>query len=227
MILLFIAGIVAYVLWVNIYMIYIMMTVPKKSIKEINDEAKSGDIILFKQGYKSYFLKHVANFSHTGVIIVHPITREKYIVESFQMERDKVYLHETDGVHIFPLYNKLMEYDGELFHLKLRNSVDDSIVMKFINNLPSIMKDISFNYDLENYIMTTCTTKRLCPHCFDYKKYSNKLVCTEFTAFVLKKLGIISPDIDHYCLFPGDFRNIIENGIQIYEQLSYINRKNI
>ena len=202
------------------------MTVPKKSIKEIHDEAKSGDIILFKQDYKSYILKHIANFSHSGVVIVHPITKEKYIVESFQMQRDRISLHESDGVQIFPLYNKILEYDGELFHLKLRNSIDDSVVMKFINELPTIMKNIPFNYDLENYIMTTCTTRKICPHCFDYKK-DNRLVCTEFTAFVLKKLGIINPAFYQYCLFPGDFRNIIENGMQIYGELAYINKKNI
>jgi hypothetical protein len=78
----------------------------------------------------------------------------------------------------------------------------------------------TFNHDIEKYVMT-CIAQRLYMRWFSHEN-NEKLVCTEFVGLIMKDLSIVSESFDNQCLLPGDFRNITDNGIELYDDLSYI-----
>jgi hypothetical protein len=223
------------VLYINAYWLYIKATLPQKSIQEICHNAKTGDIILFKIYNIPNFYHHLLTYTHVGIIIVHPLTKEKYIIESHQTSpKTELSLYQTssyltDGVHIYNLYNRLNhkpEYEYRLFHLQLKNKYipDDEKIVKFINNLPAYMKKIPYHYDYERYIWNNCTANKICPRCIGFETKS-QLFCSEFVAYVLKLLGILNNDFEHTCILPGDFRIIRNHRETLYENMTMI--KNI
>jgi hypothetical protein len=215
MILVAILCLFAYVIWINLYKIFIINSISKKSIRQIHDEAKSGDIILCKQKHLSYIYNNFANFSHSAIIIVHPYTNKKYVVEIFR-NKDK----ESNDIQVVPLYDKLRKYQGDLYHLRLKKTLDTEKVHQFIDKLTMYIKTNTFNHDVGKYVMT-CIAQRLYMRWFMHEN-SNKLVCTEFVGIIMKDLGIVSESFDNKCLLPGDFRNITDDGIELYDNLSYI-----
>lgn len=235
MILFIFAVICAYVIYINVYWIYITIMTPRKSIKDICNIAKTGDIILFKIHNIPEFYHHLITYTHVGIVIVHPITKEKYILESHQtMPKTKLSMYETssymtDGIHVYSLYNRLnqrTDYEYRLFHLQLKDNfpIADEKLMKFVSNLPGYMKKVPYYYDYERYIWNNCTLNKLCHKCFGFE-HKSELFCSEFIGFVLKLLGILSEDFEHRCLLPGDFRIIQNDGEELYENLTII--KNI
>jgi hypothetical protein len=227
--------IAAIILYVNAYWLYIKIALPKASINDICQIAKTGDVILFKIYNIPSFYHHILTYSHVGIIVVHPITKEKYIIETHQtLPKTELSLYHTssyltDGIHIYNLYNRLSQkpaYEYRLFHLQLKNKYipDDNKVVKFINNLPAYMKKVPYYYDYEKYIWKNCVPNIICNQCFGFEEKS-QLFCSEFVVYVLKLTGVLNDDFDHRCALPGDFRFIKNNGETLYENMTMV--KNI
>jgi|694.fasta_scaffold00834_51 hypothetical protein len=196
-------------------MIFVINSVSRKSAQQVYHEAKSGDIILCKQKHLSYIYNNIANFSHSAIIIVHPDTNKKYVVEIFR-NKDK----DLNDIKIVSLRDKIREYSGDLFHLRLKKTVDTTIVQQFLDKLPLYVKKYTFNHDIEKYVMT-CFAQRLYMRWFSHEN-NTKLVCTEFVGLIMKDLGVVSESFDNQCLLSGDFRFITDNGIKLYDDISYI-----
>lgn len=224
MIILIILSIALYIIYNNLFYIYLMTTVKKKTIQDIYNSAKSGDIVIFREADIPIIYRHFINFTHSGIIIVHPITKEKYIIESHQTYvSKKMSMYATGGIYIYPLFDRLNDYDGDVFFAEIKNEVNKNDVIKFINNLPVYMKNIPFYYDYERYITVNCSINKLCYNCFGLEK-KNGLFCSELVAYILKELNMASR-LEHRCILPNDLRNIkSDDGFRLFYDIILITK---
>lgn len=223
MIILIILVIILYIIYINLLYIYLITTVKKKTIQDIYNSAKSGDIVIYKEAHIPIIYNHFIKFTHSGIIIVHPITKEKYVIESHQTYKSKkMSMYATGGIYIYPLFDRLNDYNGDVFFAEIRNEVNKNDVIKFINNLPIYMKNIPFYYDYERYILLNCTINKFCFNCLGFNK--NGLFCSEFVAFILKELNMAS-GLDHRCILPDDLINIKDDrGNRLFHDIILITK---
>lgn len=193
----------------------IVNTKKLKSLDEIYNLAENGDLIYFRWKEVSFFHEIISPFTHIGIIIINPETKEKLIVESHLAGDTKHLGNDKGGIHTYPLKLRLSTYDGYTFLSKLKTPPTDTDTSIFWKNIETFKSDIPFNNKYEEYFKKTCLKKRLCKGCFDTENKKD-MFCSEFVGFALKQLNVLPKDFNHECLAPGDFRYINYNKEKLY-----------
>lgn len=196
-----------------------------KPLDEIYDIAETGDLVYFR--WKEVVFSHeiISPFTHIGLIVIHPETKEKLIVET-HLAGDTSHIGiYKGGINIYPLKLRLSTYEGHAFLTKLKSKPLERDSVKFWNNLKTFKSEIPFHDEYAEYFTKNCLKKRLCKNCFDIDKKEG-MFCSEFIGFALKQLNMVPQTFNHECLAPGDFRYIKnDKGEYLYGDIVKVKNK--
>jgi hypothetical protein len=159
-----------------------------KRYTDIKDNLDTGDLVFFcSDDYYSKCIRKFGNcvFSHVGLII--KLNDIVFILEcdldgSYDFLSKKENKH---GVHLVQLDEKIYNYDGYMFGYK--KLINGKINKNELDKLIKLTNNISFDTSHLNLLGTV----------FKNNLYSrmlntnNKMFCSQYLAFIYKKLGII------------------------------------
>lgn len=189
------------------------------SLDEIYELADTGDIIYYRWKHIWFGQDLITPFTHTGLVITHPMTKEKFVVETHLAGDTKNIGVYSGGINVYPLKLRLSTYNGTTFLTKLKVKPNDDDVLLFLKNLSEYKDRIPFYEKYVQYFVRNCLTKRLFNHTGNIEDKEG-MFCSEFVGFSLKELKIIPESVEHGCLTPGDFRYIKnESGEYLYKDL--------
>lgn len=136
---------------------------------------QTGDILLFSSYIYYPIFRIFGNkiFSHIGMVV--KINNEYYSLEmtDFYILNDKIYTHKS----LFPLYDRINKYTGNIFISKLKNPLNYSQLNKLYN---LISKSATFLNPIQLYINMI----------YDYK-FNDKYTCSSYIYYILKELNIL------------------------------------
>jgi hypothetical protein len=189
---------------------YIKYGLNKISLNCTIQDAKQGDLILFRWHTVDPFHDTISNFTHVGMVIQNG--QEKYIIETHQKGDLKDFGLEEGGVQIYSLKSRIKTYAGTVFHLKLKKPV-----YKNINSKIQEYKKIPFAYKFRNDYLNRCILR--------IKNDTNgEMFCSHFIGHLLKESGILNKNTDVSCFSPGTFIDLKEDGEKLFENPIYINK---
>lgn len=189
------------------------------SLNEIYDLADNGDIIYYRWKHVWFGLDFITPFTHAGLVIVDPNTKQKYVVETHLPGDTKHIGIYSGGINVYPLKLRLSTYDGTTFYTQLKFKPDNDKVLLYLKNLSEYKEEIPFYKKYVQYFVTNCLTKRLIPYQTNIEDKEG-MFCSEFVGFSLKELNVIPESVEHECLTPGDFRYLKnKNGEYLYKDL--------
>jgi hypothetical protein len=184
-----------------IYRLFIhfeMYNVPRSYYNDLNFEV--GDIILYRWHYMDSGFRLFSKFSHVSMVVkdkkddslmsleIHP---EEY------SQNDPTQIFREEGVNMFPLRQRLKEYDGSFFLLKmnkcnrLTEKKKKSIRKKIDSNYEDY-KDIKFDTNFKNMFVWNTLLNALS------LKISPKktMFCSEFIGQLINDAGISKKKIE-------------------------------
>jgi hypothetical protein len=189
------------------------------SLDEIYELADTGDIIYYRWKYIWFGQDLITPFTHTGLVVAHPMTKQKFVIETHLAGDTKNIGIYTGGINVYPLKLRLSTYSGTTFLTKLKNKPNNDDVLSFLTKLTEYKERIPFYEKYVQYFVRNCLTKRLFNHKTDFEAKEG-MFCSEFVGFSLKELKVIPKSVEHSCLTPDDFRYIKdEKGEYLYKDL--------
>ena len=204
---------IIYIILIIIILLYIYNYTHKKelynmkecNIDKIYDNIKTGDIILFRRDKLDIFSSMISLFTHVGIIVV--FNNKKYILETHNKNDTKYMGYETIGVNLYDIKERIMNYKGNCYIVPINNisSLQQNLL---INNIAKY-KNIKFDNNFKQHIMTYCILKKICNTCIN-KTTKKNMFCSEFITFILIDLGIISNNIEKSCITPNNILNLTD-----------------
>lgn len=193
------------------------------SIEEVNNQAKTGDLIGFKHKDTEKIYGQVFPFSHVGVIVRNPTTNEKITVES-HANRDTEHMNiYGGGIKIYDLRKRLQQYQGKIFYI--RSNVDEPTMettMKFLALIPKWQQTFVFPENIKlDYINECAANRMLGMKVHEPKDRNNRINCSDFIAECLKELKMIDKHLDTRCILPSDFINLVHHNKYLYNDHVY------
>jgi len=180
---------------------------------------KEGDLLFFKgNSFQSKLINSLNNeykFSHVGMIVICPITKQKYVWETGgKIPNNSLCFVSKDSIiktsHLIILEDLLTFYDGTIYYCKLKNKkINTEILWKYIAN--NIGKPYpNFMHIIQNKLHYIIPFSGF----FSNKSNSN---CSSLIVETLEKLNIIKLNEDDYdprTLVPGElYKNLYQKKI--------------
>ena len=192
----------------------------KKNLKNIIDEAKTGDLIFFRydSGIDYYFIKKTfTNFDHVGIVIEKD--NKKYILENLKYDIIKdgkevkdVILNDLEERLVIH-YNNYEEDNTYICKLNKNINVKDNEL--FLKQLPKYMEEKKF---LSKYVELMFFYWLILHHFNITMKYDkNELNCAEFVCFCLEEMKVLPINYNWHHYSTTDILHIKdENGEYLY-----------
>lgn len=185
--------------FIIIFIILLIIYIYPKNIekyKEIDTSyINDGDLILFRWNKVGILHEIISSFTHVGIVINNHIleTHLKGDTESYR-----------GGVHLYDLKDRIKNYRGSNYVLKIKTPLTNIQTKYILNNLEEYKK-IPFYDKYENHFKEVCIPKMICKNCFKENTEKPGMFCSEFVGFILKELGILHKDFNIQCLTPQSF----------------------
>ena len=187
----------------------------KISYKDLKKNAKTGDLIIYRWNTIDIGYRMFSKYSHVSMII-----RKKnklFILETHPNENKHKKSKNNEGVHLYKLKNRILNYDGDCYFTQLNCNTITSInltnnIMKNIKKYKEIPFDNSFrDLFVWNYFMNLFNIKT---------PIKNEMFCSEFIGYILKDNKIYNHDKNLTSLNPGSFLHLNHgNNGNLYKNL--------
>lgn len=157
-------------------------------------QSKPGDVILFRATDEPYWYKLITPFTHVGVAI-----NDEEMIE--------IHLQgtglgaKTEGVHIYNIAERVAASTDDVYVCQLNKTIPEPVLPM------DTLMPLRYN---TNYYMDTLKCRVL-----GQKPTHAKLQCAEFSAKILKLMGI-AQEQDTSCLRPGEVV-----GLKLKESFAY------
>jgi hypothetical protein len=181
------------------------------NIDKFLDTCQTGDIIITRWEHVDIGYRLFCKYCHVSMIYKNKLG-EKFLIDTHPAEYDEDDTHmefPRSGVNMYPLKERITNYQGTCYFLKLK------IPHKIKNFDFNKYKDIPFSTDfrfsfLKNWfcnkfgIITT--------------KTDNTMYCSELTGYILQDLGILSKKIKINTLSPDSFELLKVGNQNLYDK---------
>lgn len=189
----------------SIYIHYEMDVHEHISMDQLYKTCETGDLILFRWSFVDVGFRLFSKYCHAGIIYKDK-KGDLFIIETHpeEFDDDKKETEPKQGVNIYPLRQRINEYNGSCYFAKLNRytnlEINTDIIDQNIKEYKKIPFDDSFKY---NYVKSWF---------FDQLKWKkqkrNVMYCSEFIAHVLKDLNIIHKNLDASSFSPSTFEHL-------------------
>lgn len=161
-------------------------------IDNVIQNAKTGDIILFKATDNMNSSKIFCYYTHIGVVW-RPPAGTAQIFEAAGTHNMDLYDHENkNGIFLTDLRTRLERYNGKLYYKPLNRPVSADLDNQFIDFIEYAKKNMYYNYS----VVLSGIKKGLC-----LETCGDATNCGEITMLSLIKLGILDPSRYNHRMF--------------------------
>jgi hypothetical protein len=150
---------------------------PRAKLSDVYNDIKSGDIMLFSALAHNIITSAAISSTHSHVGIVVELNGNKYILEIFGNDYISPNFDILRGVHLTPLYERIMYYPGNVYIMPLKNKLtceQESKLQEF--------SKVQFDYEY-NFINSLLRV-------FIHHNFFTNKICLEHVAMALKYSGI-------------------------------------
>ena len=192
----------------------------KKKIKDIENELKTGDLVLFSDMKRKAQSVSVAvrymtasMINHIGMIYRHPKTNHLYIFEMF-----------FDGLRLSPFYTKFKHFIGKAYIRPLNQSLTEEQLKKLDEYLRSHWMD-NYNY---GFIIHGFNRAFPIPLPVPHLDLKREHTCCELVFQTLHEIGVFGGDEKQKInVQPRDFLTLtqrlpLEKGYEYYEEIEIL-----
>ena len=186
------------------------------TLDKLIETCQTGDIIIFDgKGFISDFIKVATNskWTHIGVIIKNPPFIKGHEKGTYIYESDGKYEPDVEegkkiiGVQLNDLYNKIKNYEGEVYYRKLKTNksikelfeifevVHNSVSHKFYDWLPQDW--IAAYLALHNYVKLS--------NLLTDPRHLDKLFCSALVAYLYTEWGFMDKNTNWDFIAPNYF----------------------
>lgn len=167
------------------------------------DLVEPGDLILFKWHEVDILHEIFSSFTHVGIVI--QIDDRLCILETHLKGDTKKMGYYTSGVNIYDLNQRIKEYEGDIFLLKLcQYQYKREVINQKILDKIEQYKQIPF-YDKYREVYQNYCIPRLVQVDTHSKIQKEGMFCSEFIGHILQDLDILDSSYDITCLTPSSF----------------------
>ena len=194
--------------------------VKKITLDKFMDTCDTGDIIITRWEYVDIGYRLFCKYCHVCIVYKNNMG-EKFLIETHPPEFDEDDINmkfPTSGVNMYPLRERVSNYQGTCYFLKLKNNNKKIKTLDF-NKYKDIPFPTDFRYSfLKNWF---------------YNKYGNNstkndndndndndktMYCSELCGHILQDIGILNKNIKINTLSPDSFEFLKENNETLYNK---------
>lgn len=183
----------------------------KINIDEFLDTCQTGDIIITRWEHVDIGYRLFCKYCHVSIIYKNKLG-EKNLIETHPVEYDEDDTNmefPRSGVNMYPLKERITNYQGTCYFLKLKTP-------KKIKNFDFYKyKDIPFSIDFRLSFLKNWFYNKLG---IVTTKNDNTMYCSELTGHILQDIGILSKKIKINTLSPDSFEFLKENNQKLYDK---------
>ena len=179
----------------------------KIKYNDIKNDLNTGDILFFSgnDNTSNLIKKFInSNLSHCGIIIKKKNTL--YLLEcDIEYYYDFLSKKMKNGVRLVNLDQRIKDYNGNIFaYRKLINS--QNLNYKKLDFLLKKTNKINFDKNIIRWIFSYLKLKNI----YNILKNDNFMLCSQYIAYIYKKLGILHKNEDIYKYMPNYFVNKVK-----------------
>jgi len=203
------------------------------TLQKLIDTCQTGDIILFDgKGFVSDFIKTAtkSKWTHIGIVVKNPPFIKDHEIGTYIYESDGNYEPDIEsgkkiiGVQLNNLYDKIKNYDGEVYYRKLKTDkstqelfqilevIHNTLLHKFYDWLPQDW--IAAYLALHNYVKLS--------KLLEDPRHLDKLFCSALVAYVYTEWGFLDKDTEWDFIAPNFFSEI--NDLQDGSKLNILQK---
>ena len=182
----------------------------KTSLDSILQTCKTGDLIITRWNYIDIAYRIFCKYCHVGVIYKN--SKGTFLIETHPEESDT----QLSGVNMYLLKDRIENYDGTCYFLKLNQSNKNKIqnYTDIITKNLKLYKSIPFSNDFRIEFLKGWFYNKLNLQ-NKYNKSDRSMYCSELIGFILKDIGILNNNF--IFLSPDSFENLTIKGKYIYD----------
>ena len=184
----------------------------KISLSNILKVCKTGDLIITRWDHVDIGYRLFCKYCHVGMIYKDPETNNVFLIETHPEEFDDSDINNEfprSGVNMYPLKERIENYQGTCYFLKLKKNV----VKKFdFEKYAKIPFSTDFRYSfLENWFYNKLNITK------EKVELDNTMYCSELIGHILKDLNILDKTIKINTLSPDSFETLTDFNTRLYE----------
>ena len=218
--------ILSFAILLTIIIMYTISYCIQNELKHINninldsflETCQTGDLVITRWEYIDIGYRIFCKYCHVSMIYKNDFD-EKFLIDTHPVEYDKDDINmefPRTGVNIYPLKERIENYQGTCYFLKLKKHKN---IKKFDFNK---YKNIPFSTDFRFSFLQNWFYNKL--GIVVTNKTDNTMYCSELTGHILQDLGILSKKIKINTLSPDSFE-FLSNQTLYYKPLciTYLN----
>lgn len=213
----FIIGIAILLTFIIMYIIGSSIQDELKHIEKINfknflETCQTGDLIITRWDYVDISYRLFCKYCHVGLIYKNT-NGETFLIETHPEEFDESDENKefpVSGVNIYPLKERIENYQGTCYFLKLKNN--NKIKTLDFNKYKNIPFSTDFRFSfLQNWFYNKLNIPIV--------NTDNTMYCSQLIGYVLQDLGILNKKIKINTLSPDSFESLCnENNKKLYNK---------
>jgi hypothetical protein len=184
--------------------------IDKINIDEFLDTCQTGDIIITRWEHVDIGYRLFCKYCHVSMIYKNNLG-EKFLIDTHPAEYDEDDINmefPRSGVNMYPLKERITNYQGTCYFLKLKRPKK---IKKFDFNK---YKNIPFSTDFRFSFLKNWFYNKLGFNVVT----DNTMYCSELTGYILQDIGILSKKIKINTLSPDSFEFLKENKQKLYNK---------
>lgn len=192
--------------------------IKKITLDKFIDTCQTGDIIITRWEYIDIGYRLFCKYCHVCIIYKNKFG-EKFLIETHPAEYDENDLNKKfpiSGVNIYPLKERVSNYQGKCYFLKLKGNKK---IKSFHFNK---YKDIQFPTDFRFSFLKNWFYNKVDINTTKNDNYDT-MYCSELCGYILQDLGILNKNIKISTLSPDSFEFLKDdNNDTLYNKPIYI-----